>query len=99
MKSTSSHTALNSAVTLQISGRRRAVFDLSGTFVATLVAETSVDGSTWVGHPIRNASAFVASVTAPGKYYIEELPDETGAQVRVRVSAFTSGQPNVDLTF
>ena len=100
MKSTTSHTALNSAVTLPIAGRRNGYFDVSGTFVATLVAETSVDGgATWQGHPIRSGNAYVASVTAVGRYYLEDLPEVPGAQVRVRVSAYTSGTPGVDLNF
>lgn len=91
--------ALNAAVTLDVAGRDSATIDLSEAFVATLVAEVSTDnGATWAGHPIRSGSAYVASVTAAGRIYLHDMPKSPGAQFRIRVSAYTSGNAAVALT-
>lgn len=70
------------------------VVQVTGTFVATLQFEGSLDGSTWVAVtliPIPTGAG-VTSATAPGMW----TGDISGLEYfRVRCSAFTSGSPSV----
>lgn len=65
---------------------------LTGTFVATLLVEGSVDGTNWYTVPMRpyNAASklYVVSATAVGQF-VGANPGFS--QLRVRCSAFTSG--------
>jgi hypothetical protein len=95
---TGSLTALNQAVTMtDLQGADTLAFQLTGTWVGTVLVEGSVDGgTTWVavvGFQNFNTGALVASVTANGIY----IADIAGLQqARVRCSAFTSGTITVN---
>jgi len=80
--------ALNAALTFT-PGEGPFNLALGGTFVATVVAEKSLDaGATWL--PVMaDAYGTAASYTAPGVLLAEEA--EAGATWRLRVSAYTSG--------
>lgn len=85
-------TALNAALDLNISDAfsEEGNIDVSGTFVATLVTEGSVDGATWRSlemSPVAGGAG-VASVTAPGAWRVNFGGLKAA---KVRVSAFTSG--------
>ena len=79
---------------------RTFVFDVSGTFVATVRVETSVDGETW--RPISGSAsilnihtgAFVASgnVTGAGTYAVDV---SSAVFVRIKSTAYTSGTMNL----
>lgn len=100
MRSTSAPTAVNQSTAVTLAGRTGGDIVVAGTFVATFVAETSIDnGVTWEAHPIRSGAAYVASVNAPGRYYVDDLPETPGAMFRTRCSAFTSGAPSIVTTF
>lgn len=97
--------ALNAAVTLTTNGYNGVGMQLAtGTFKGTLVPEVSMDGgTTWVASyfvdPATSnpASSFVTSATNnPATTRSILLPAGTG-QVRVRVSAFTSGTASASL--
>jgi len=93
--------ALNAAVTLNMAGLNGVSMQLAaGTLIGVLVAEVSVDGgTTWVGTYFddavtgqkKNAIQYTASNTATTQAII--LNAGTG-QVRIRVSAYTSGTAN-----
>lgn len=83
-------TALNSAVTSTLRGQSTAVVQVTGTFVATLSFEGTVDGTNFFAvnfYPFAGGTA-VTSVTTTGQW----IAVVAGlVSIRTRVSAFTSG--------
>lgn len=77
---------------IQADGGGSFILSLSGTFVATLLVEGSIDGTNWFTLPMRTFNAasklYVVSATAVGQF-VGANPGFT--QLRVRCSAFTSG--------
>lgn len=70
---------------------------ISGTWVATLQFEGTIDGTNWFvmdAFPIGSSTASVQSTTANGQW---RLVSGGSAQIRVRCSAFTSGTATVTL--
>lgn len=91
--------ALNGAVTGTINGVGSCVFELTGTFVATLVAEGSIDNTNWVNLTIFPATgpSVSAGVTTTGYYRIPSIGAYT--QIRIRASLYTSGTATVTMNF
>lgn len=83
-------TALNQTIAVGvISGMSTVIFDVSGTWTATLAIQATVNGSTWNNAPnynTVNGSGF--TITSNGQIYV---PCGGYSQVRLLVSAFTSG--------
>lgn len=67
---------------------------LTGTWVATVEFEGTVDGTTWVALNVHNGTALVVNTTGNGVFV---APAGHFDQVRVRASAYTSGTVNVSL--
>lgn len=90
-------TALNGAVTLTIPTQASACLHVTGTWVATLIFEGSVDGANWftVQATTLPAGASVTTTTATGAFL---LGIGGFAAVRIRASAFTSGTATVAWT-
>lgn len=92
--------ALNAACTTAVSGAGTAFQLATGTLAATLIPEVSVDnGTTWVAaffdDPTTNAKSTSVVVTNPNAATTRSFIGVAGAtNVRVRVSAFTSGTAN-----
>lgn len=88
-------TADEDAVTVAMTdGRTTAGLLVTGTWVATLQFEGSIDDSTWFALPVRPASggASVTSTAANGQWFA----DAAGcSSIRVRASDFTSGTATV----
>lgn len=82
--------ALNGAVTLTIPTSSSAAFQITGTWVATLIFEATVDGTNWftINATTMPAGASVSTTTANNAF----LAGVGGFQgFRVRASAYTSG--------
>jgi hypothetical protein len=73
---TKSYSAAAQTHPMRAHGMREAQLDVSGVFVATLVAEWSPDGgTTWNTLPIlKQDGTIVQSVTAAGTYYLLYIP-------------------------
>lgn len=98
-KGTKSYSAAAQTHVMAADGRERAKITVSGTFVGTIVFETSEDnGATWqAAAALNTAGAVVTSATAPGTFRVFALPKTPGTQIRTRCSAYTSGTPVVDI--
>lgn len=87
-------TALNGAITFSTQGCSGVVFNITGTWVATLQAEATVDGTNWftVGAYIPSSNSTVGGIFANTQAYVG-----CGgfAQVRLIATAYTSGTANV----
>ena len=83
-------TALNGVVAVNTQGCSNITFSITGTWVATLVAEVSVDGTTWVSISGLNilTELDIFSTTTNITWTIK---CGSFAQVRIRSSLFTSG--------
>jgi hypothetical protein len=83
--------ALNEAVTVHVADADVIAFDVTGTFTATLTAEASVDGSTFVTITGTNigSNAAASTLTAAGVLRIANC--QGFEKVRLRVSAYTDG--------
>jgi hypothetical protein len=70
------------------------IMQVSGTFVGTITFEATVDGNNWVNILVDNLNTGSASLTAtgPGIFRATALGL---AQVRARISAYTSGSITV----
>lgn len=80
-------TALNGAVTFSTSGKASAVFNLTGTWVATLYVEGTVDGTNWfLLNGTLSTPTYVITSNIPFAVNVAGL-----LQVRIRAQAFTSG--------
>lgn len=99
VSATGTLTATGNTVAVALTGRLGCAFLLTGTWSATLVAETSVDGgTTWTIVPVILASggaAPVASFTTNAAYAFINTVGATNA--RVRDLAHTSGTVNVTI--
>ena len=89
--------AVNGTVTLALRGLAGAAVRISGTWVATLVFEITIDGTNYI-----QVDAFdltqkktIVSTTANGSFSFTNLAGASSC--RIRASAFTSGTVNVDL--
>jgi hypothetical protein len=84
--------ALNAAVTMSVANKTSAMIQVTGAFVATLSVEGTVDGATWVtlgGTLVTRINGAIGStITTTGVY---QFRCAGFVQVRVRVSAYTSG--------
>lgn len=89
-RATASLTAVSQACTLDVDGLAEAAFQLSGTWVASVLFEATVDDSNWVTVAYLSPLGVIASaaVTANGVY---KVPCASYSQVRARCSAYTSG--------
>src|ERR1700682_4476665 len=79
-----------STVVFSVNEYSAAGFEISGTFVGTVVIEATINGTTWFTPNMLNIdkSAGTGSLTAPGRRLIQL----TGiGALRARMSAFTSG--------
>jgi hypothetical protein len=83
--------ALNAEAVIGLGQETSAVIDVRGTFVGTMIAEISFDGTNYAQYPIFNpiSELYVVSITANGQFALE-LPGGAKA-VRIRMSAYTSG--------
>lgn len=84
---------LNATVIMPLTGQKNVVVDIQGPFVATNAFEATVNGATWFGIwgiPATSSSAGAPTngAVAPGQWI---LPTAGYAQVRVRLSAYSSG--------
>lgn len=96
---TASLAALNAELRLQLGSCSGARINVSGTFVATMNFEATMNGVDWilinvaVGGNLTTASAQFSGTGGPGNYVTCDL---TGfIEFRVRVSAYTSGSATV----
>lgn len=88
--------AAQEAITLTVEGYVQAAILLSGTWAGTIVIEGTIDGSTWTtleATPIPTATA-VTSMTANGQWIVQTAGF---AQIRARISAYTSGSVKVTI--
>lgn len=86
--------ALNGAVTVNTQGRGTLIFTLTGTWIATVIFEASVDGSTWVsvdgiGRPLNGRYTQLTS------NYTVAIECAGFSQIRAKASAYTSGTINI----
>lgn len=82
---------LNAETVIDIAQESTAVIDVRGTFVMTLIAEISYDGTNYVQYPIFNplTEVYVVGISTAGHFMLE-VPG--GAKkIRLRCSAYTSG--------
>jgi hypothetical protein len=90
--------AINAAVTMSVANKTSAMIQVTGTFVATLSLEGTVDGSTWVtlgGTLVTRITGAVGStITTTGVY---QYRCAGFVQTRVRVSSYTSGTAVVSI--
>lgn len=93
---TGTFTAVTQTVTLAVNGRAGLGIQVTGTFVATVVFEATIDGTLWfgiLGSPTI-AGADVSTTSAPGAW---RAGAGTYTSMRVRCTAYTSGTVNVTL--
>lgn len=90
-------TALDGTVTIRCAGQGGVSVVLTGTWVATIVPEVSVDGTTYVATRFINSStqAIGTSVTDNGTYHVVNISGMY--DVRVRASVYTSGTISVSM--
>lgn len=82
--------ALNAEAVADLNGHCVAIFDLRGTFTATVSFEATVDGTNYFAVAVINQAtqAMVTAVTAAGVFV---MGCTSFRRIRARVSAFTSG--------
>ena len=87
--------ATGNGTALNVAGLARLGLQISGTFVATVTFEVTIDGANWVSLSMTPSAggAAVTSATAVGLF---AAPVSGYAQFRARVSAFTSGAVTAD---
>lgn len=91
---TGSLTAVSQAVVTDLSDEDEVSFQVTGTFVGTVVPEITLDGTNWVAlaviayDSVTPATPVVAA-TAPGAFYARNVA--VVVSMRVRCSAYTSG--------
>lgn len=92
---TGSHTATGSTA-IAANGRGSVGVQITGTWVATVQFEATIDGTNWFSVPAfpPTTGVSVTSTSANGQWII---PSAGYEQVRARVSAFTSGTVVIDL--
>lgn len=93
--------ALNAAVTVTIPGKSSVGFQLAaGTLIGTIVAEVSIDGgttwsSTYFDQTTGNKVSSIVFASSNGALTSTIVGVGGSGQVRVRVSAYTSGTANI----
>ena len=99
LQAAGSFAALNATVACYCDGASTVSFSVSGTYVGTLTAEGTVDGTNWDAIPVK-------PMNAAGIYVLTLASAATGrwmgpvgqfSQVRLRMSAYTSGTAAVTL--
>lgn len=95
-QSTGTIVALNGTVQIVCQGVASIIINLAGTWVAKIVFEGSIDGTTWFNATTLalSTNSQVLSATANGLY---QVPSAGYLYVRVRASSFTSGTVNVNM--
>lgn len=90
-------TGVNGTVEVPVSGRAAVAIHASGTWVATLTPEVSVDGTNWEVTQFYDpsGSARAATTTTTGTYWILGTAGMNSA--RVKATAYTSGTVTVTL--
>ena len=78
------------------------IFQITGTFTGTLSFETSLDGTNYVALGVLNVGAvspatFVTSATAAGIFTMTQPTARGISDIRIRMSAYTSGSAVVTL--
>ena len=86
--------ALNATVTIPVSGIGELSFAISGTWVATLSFQSSLDGLNWLADAALNSAskAFVTSTTANGSF---KAAVGSVRLYRVIATAYTSGSASI----
>jgi len=86
--------ATGNGAAMNVTGRARLGLQLTGTFVATVTFEATIDGATWVALALTPAGggAAVTTATAPG---LLAAAVSGFSQFRARISAYTSGSITV----
>lgn len=87
-------TAVTNMIILDVEGLSTAIIELTGTFIATLAFEYTINGDDWIALTanVQGLSSTATTATATGKW----KADVSGAQqIRVRCTAFTSGTVEV----
>ena len=83
--------SLNAETVIDVGQESTAIIDVRGTFVATITASVSADGTNWTVFPIWNpvAEVFLPAITVAGIYQLD-IP--TGAKkIRLVNTLWTSG--------
>jgi len=86
--------ALNAAVNIPVSGIGELSFAISGTWVATLSFQSSLDGLTWIADSALNSitKTFATSTTINGTF---KAAVSSNRFYRLIATAFTSGSTNI----
>ena len=78
---------------LLVAGFNRAVFQVTGTFVATITFQATIDGSNWVTYALSDLSTaartHATTQTTTGVYLADDAYALTA--IRANVTAYTSG--------
>jgi len=90
----SAATATGNGSAMNVAGLGLVGVQLTGTFSATVTFEGTIDGSNWVSLLARLVTDGTTSATATAAG-IYQVPAAGLAQVRARVSAYTSGSVTV----
>lgn len=83
--------ALNEEVTVTVADADVIAFSVTGTFTATLTAEASVDGTTFVTITGVNIGGNSAASTLTAAGVLRFLNTQGFEKIRLRVSAYTDG--------
>lgn len=89
--------ALNGALTVNTNGTGSTIFQLTGVFVGTFVAEGSINNTDWANLTIFPSSgqSTTTGVTTTGS---NRIPSTSAySQIRIRCSAYTSGTATVQM--
>lgn len=90
--------ASNAEAFVDIAGEHTAALNISGTFVGTMIAEASFDGSNYFQVPLWNplTEVYVVSITTTAQNLQFDIPAGC-KRVRLRMSAYTSGTAVVQM--
>ena len=85
--------AVDEAVTVNVTDADRIVFQVTGTFTATITFEASVDGETFVsiGGQAPTGGSIITTLTAAGVWAGIPTHCHGYEKIRARMSAYTSG--------
>src|SRR5688572_5054204 len=85
------------AVTLEVDGKNVAQFNLSGTWLGTLVFEASIDGNSYSPLSVLTADPPRSNVTAVAGNGTFDANVGSWSHVRVRATSFASGSASVSI--